>query len=481
MAIIDQKKEIFGNIAALNVLNDGIPKLPSFNSLSSISNDTNTSEFLIELLKVLAGAEAIKNIVIDTVVYRLPKVELAIKDGLKQELKEMVSCSINPVIPTWFQNGGTGVEMKVTDIDFFDMMKVNPDTLEGGLIYTDIAAGENSKDFNTYLYNTIQDPTVPKEWGNSMAGVDILETEFQETGTNDNNILKFTTSTDYSNKKLTEFNNDYIDTLTLFGEPNSIDAVTFVNLILEELFGSISSSPTIRKSKIQIKKELEIKEILDCIINSEDNNITDNFFQFDNPTLAKIDQEVNDRANGIRTLETCGNLSVQITSQSAIAAQNTIQSATTKEEEFAAVTEALNTIAEEQAIFAPNPIDSETVKSNFFTEVIQKLVRIFMTVLISPKFITLFSINHQIIYGQGSAYDGAKDFIEKNRQLVKNLSVVILEIILTMLLKAALKYLSIKLRQKFADDEIERGKIYLLRLISSLGIPPDIMKSIQNL
>lgn len=484
MAIIDQKKDIYANIGALNVLNGGMPKLPSFNSISSINNNTDSSSFLIDLIKVLAGAEKIKEILIDTVVYRLPKIEVAIKDGLKQQLKEMVSCGINPEIPAWFQNGGSGVEMKVTNIDFFDMMKVNPDTLEGGLIYTDIASGVNSKDFNTYLYNTIQDPTVPKQWGNSMAGIDILETEFQETGTNDNNILKFTTSTDYSSKKLTEFNNDYIDTLTLFGEPNSIDSATFISLILEELFGSISSAiggSGTGKSMTQVKKELEIKEILDCIINSENNNITDNFFEFDNPTLAKIDQETNDRVNGIRTLETCGNVSVQVTLKSANSANNLIVTATTKEEEFKAVTKALDDVATTQSLFVSDPIDSETVKSNFFTEIIQKLVRIFMSVIISPKFIVLFAINHQIIYGQGSSYDNAKDFIKKNTKLMKDISKIILEIILTILLKAALLILSVKLRQKFADDEIERGKIYLMRLLSSLGVPSDIMESITNL
>ena len=32
MAIVDQKREIFGSIGALNVLNDGFPKLPNFDS-----------------------------------------------------------------------------------------------------------------------------------------------------------------------------------------------------------------------------------------------------------------------------------------------------------------------------------------------------------------------------------------------------------------------------------------------------------------
>ena len=66
-----------------------------------------------------------------------------------------MSCSVNPSIPNWFKYGEDGVETKVTDIDFFNIMKVNPESLEGGLIYKDVLQGTLSTDFNTYLYNTI--------------------------------------------------------------------------------------------------------------------------------------------------------------------------------------------------------------------------------------------------------------------------------------------------------------------------------------
>jgi len=489
--IVNQKNEVFSNITALNVVNDDVPKLPEFNSEDTINNETNSSDFLVGLIKALEGAEKLKDIVVDTIVYKLPEIESLIKEGLKQELKELVACSINPAIPDWFQNGGSGVVMKVTDIDFFGMMKTNPDSVTGGLIYTDITSEVYSKDFNTYLYYSIQAPTTQNPWGNSMIGTDVLETEFQEVGVNNNNVLKFTTSAAYSNKKLTEFNNDFIDTLTLFGEPNSVDSATFISLILEQLFGSIGStsssssssslSSSTTKSTKEVKDKVEIEEILDCIINSEDDNITDNFFEFDNPTLGRLSQISNDRAKGIRRIETCGNLESQISERLAIDVYNTIKSATTKQAELEAVSNGLSDIADSQADMATNPKNRTTIKGNFFKDIINSLVRIVMTVIISPKFITLFAINHQIIYGQGSSYSNAKDFISKNRKLMKEISKVILKIILEILLKIALYQLSLKLAQKFAADEIEKGKLYLSRITNAIGVDPEILKLIAEL
>jgi hypothetical protein len=473
--IVNQKNEVFSNITALNVVNDDIPKLPDFNSEESINNETNSSDFLVGLINVLEGAEKLFTIVVDTMVYKLPKIEAEIKDGLKRDLKEMTSCSINPEIPDWFQNGGAGVVMKVTDIDFFNMMKVNPDSIVGNLTYTDISAGVNSKDFNTYLHYTIQEPTIPKQWGSSTSGVDILETKFEESGTNDNNVLKFTTSADYSNKKLTQFNNDYIDSLTLFGDPSSVNSANFMSLILEELFGSIVTTST-----PEVLYKLETKEILKCIINSEDDNITNNFFEFDNPTLAKLSQEANNRAKGIRKIVTCDDMPVQINSKLATDVYDLIKSATTKQAEVNAVKSGLDAILDLQTSTVSTK-DTITIKSSFFKDIINSFTVIIMGVIVSPKFITLFAINHQIIYGQNSNYDNAKDFISKNRKLIKKISKIILEIILSILLKIALIELSKKLKEKFAGDEIERGKLYLTRLLSAFPIDLEIVKLMTQL
>jgi len=483
MAIVDKKREVMAKLSAMTAL--AKVKKDKFNSsLQSMNNDLNSTDFLVDFTVVLVGAKALKDYIVDSISNRLPEIELAIKDGLKLELKELVSCNVNPSIPVWFQHGGSGVELKIPNIDFFDIMKTNPDSLAGSLVYTDIPSGLNSKDFNTYLYYTIQSPTTPTNWG---MGTDILESTFFETitGTTSsfpkNNIIKYTTSPAYSNKTLPEFNNDFIDTLSLFGNPFSLDSPKVISLIMEELFGSISSSSGIGKSKKQIQKELEVKEILNCIINSEDNNITDNFFTFDNPTLARIDRESNNRQNGIRELQTCDNLPVQIP-LSVVASQIIpILSAKTKADEIKLVADALDNLASIQASYASGNINKPTIKTNFFIEIIKKLQMVIMSAVITPEFISLFAINHQIIYGKGETYDGPKDFIKKNRKLVKNIAKIVLNMLLNMLLNLALLYITIRLKQKFADDQIEKVKNHVATLLSYAGVPQSVITQLNKI
>ena len=105
----------------------------------------------------------------------------------------------------------------------------------------------------------------------------------------------------------------------------------------------------------------------------------------------------------------------------------------------------MDNLADTQASFSNNPQDILTIKTDLFTEIIKKLTRIIMSLVISPKFITLFAINHRIIYGQEDGYNGAVDFIKKNRKLVKGVAEIIRNIILELLLTLVLKILMEKL------------------------------------
>ena len=75
-----------------------------------------------------------------------------------------------------------------------------------------------------------------------------------------------------------------------------------------------------------------------------------------------------------------------------------INATTSKTEEVSAIVDALNNAADVQADFASNDVNKETIRTNFFIEIVKKLQRVVMSAIITPEFITLFAINHQIIY-----------------------------------------------------------------------------------
>lgn len=479
MGVVDKKRELMSKIAAVKALaNSKKDKVSS--SYSSINNKLNSTKFLVDLISALVGAKKLKDYVVDMISYHLPEIEEAVKEGLKLELKEICSCHVNPLMPGWLRQGNAGIQIKVTDVDFFDMMKVNPTSFAGGLIYTDTAAGIGSTDFNTYLYYTIQAAGTPNsvtQWGSSVTGIDILEAEFIPNGTT-NNVIKYTTSTDYSNKNLSDFNNDFIDSLSLFGNPGSKSSSKIIASIMEDLFGSISSITN--KSKKQITSELRFLKVIDNVLETETPKIDDSAFKFDKSTIAKIDKESNDKKKGVKELKTDVITKVSVGAGVVSQSMTAIEASKNKVEEVNAVKESLDNAAQSQANSSSNEADKETIKTNFFIEIIKKLQRIVMSSIMTPEFITIFAINHQIIHGQNTSYDDPIDFIKKNRKLVRNIGKLVLNILLKLLLNLVIKELTKLLQEKLVGDKIERAKNKVSIYLSYLGVPQSVITQIRK-
>jgi hypothetical protein len=484
MAIIDDKKSILTKVSTVKKLNERTPKTSNFNSLGSVDNSTDTTKFLIDFLNILQGASKIKDVIVNIFTYELPRFESDIKTGLKKEIKKMVSCDINPSIPEWLKSDGEGIELKVDNIDFFETMKVNPTTTSGRLLFTDVPNKKNSSDFNTFLNYTIQDPNTTNSWGSSVFGngKDILNVKFIESNPNgNNNIIKINSAPGYDDKTLTDLNNDFIDSISLFGNPGSLDSKTIFNQLLEDLYSSISFSPDVNKSKKQLLKEAEIKEVLECIINSEDNVISNDFFQFSNPSIGRMANDVENKSRGIVELKTCGNLAVQILEDTAVNTDTLLDSSTSKADEAKNVSNSLDNIAKTQSNFSQNSIDKPTIELNFFIELIQNLTKIIATTLITPKFVSVFAINHQIIYGKDNPYNGGVDFIRKNKTLIKSIVKIIKNLIVAELLKLVIKNLTELLITKITFDNIEKQQNYLNVINSLITTGPKILEGVKTL
>lgn len=501
MSIYNQKKKIMGDIAALNVITEGLPKLKPTDSFSSMNNGTNSTEFLLDLVQSLIGYEELKENIVDILTRKLPELEIKIKETLKLEIKGFVCCGINPLMPDFLKSNNSGVVLKLKNIDFFEIMKTEPTSAIGSLIYGDVNSGLNSTDFNTFLYSNIElnkSETTPNggtvsAWGTSVSGSDILDLKFSPVGPTVqtalspitiNNIIKINANSNYDNKTLTDFNNDFIDSITLFGLPNSIDGSKILNNIIDNLFGTMSVE--IGKTKSQLKKEAEINEVLNCILNSDENDvIDDSYFEFDNQQLTKIDISVNNRKNGIRVLETCGNLPTSIPIDTLLSVNDTLSASTQNttnqiESKVKAMNDAINQLADESASNSI-AINVPTIKINFILDLIKDMMKSMINIILSPKLMTLFSLNYKIIYGIAQDFDGPIDFMKKNKQLIIGISKIILEQITKMLLTLALKYIAKKLAKKYSQDKIEQGKNYVAQILSLIGVSPEIIRQIQNL
>lgn len=492
MSVFDQKKKVMANVASLNVITEGLPKFNLKDSFASMTNSGNATDFLLDLIQSLIGYEELKTNIIDVFTRKLPEIESEIKNALKIELKGFVSCGVNPSIPAWLRSTGAGVTLKLKNIDFFEVTKTDPTSPFGFLIYSDFNSGLNSTDFNTFLYSNIsQNKTdfspnggTASPWGSVTSGTDIIDLKFSPVGTTTNNIIKINANANYDNKTLTEFNNAFIDSISLFGDPNNIDGTKILNAIIDNLFGTVSVN--IGKTKKQLKKEAEINEVLDCILNSDDDDvIDDNYFTFDNAQLTKIEISSNNRKNGVKILETCGNLPTTIDIKTLMDVNKEISGATIgatnpQEAKAKAMADAIDKLADNQAEVGRS-IDVPTIKLNFILDLVKNFVKSIINIILSPKLMTLFGLNFKILYGIISEYDGPMDFMKKNKELIKKISKTVLEQIIKMLLALAIKYITAKLAEKYAGDVIEQAKNYVAQLLSLIGVSPDIIRQVQGL
>ena len=504
MAIKDKKKEVMGKISALNKLTDkgnnrvdGVKSKINGNEKAINNKKNNPMEFITNLSLAITSFEDLKKEFTDLIANQLPKTELIIKNELKKQLKEIVSCNINPSIPNWLKT--TGIDLRINHLDFYHMFKSAPTSVGGSMIYNDSAAGLNSTDLNTFLYNVIDNNriatsanSVAYPWGTSTVNKQLLDVKFYPNGTitdasgvvtSTTNIFNFKVNPASTNMKLTEFNEALIDSISLFGKSGS-DKV--INKLMQDMFGTLNKS--IPKPKAQLIEEEKMRKSLECIINSE-NEVDDSFFTFSNEDLVLIDREANNKKKGIRVLECCQQNILTLTTDDLLVAQADIQDSvnnpppgfTSETAKIASVSRTLDNLSTKAIGISIDPIDFSNLKVNFILDMIKNYATSLVSFVLSPKLITVFAINHQLIYGQGTVYKDGIDFMEKNKKILKEIAKSILKIIIKLLLTLIIKKLTKKIGEKIKDDTIEKNKAFVKQLSILSGIPNAMQLMVNNL
>tara|TARA_R110000850_G_scaffold84244_8_gene180832 strand:+ start:25201 stop:26643 length:1443 start_codon:yes stop_codon:yes gene_type:complete len=479
MDITQEKSDVFGQIAALRVSTEGFPITSISNSIPSITQATNSLNFLTDLVKALTGFEALKESLVDILTHNLDEIELDIKQALKKSLKSMVSCSVNPSIPDFFINDG--ITLELDKIDYLDMFKIDPTTSEGALLYNDVNQGLNSTDFNTYLYNVIQGGGATSPWGLQTTNHDILEIKFDEQGSNGepNNSLSIKPSSYYANnKKLPDLNNDYIDSIQLF------NSAKLINNIIESIFGVVSVQTD--KDSEQIKNEIRIEDIVNRIINTDDEIIIDDsYYTFSNEQLSSIDYRAELRRNGMRVVTTCGNApsTLSFDTLSSLNAQLDVLEAqpTTPqlmEEISIVVREGLDNLADESAEGVGNQ-DRLTIKLSFIEEMLKQLMTAIVNVILSPKLAVILAVNHAIIYGE--AFTDTEDFMKKNSVLLTSVLNTIRDAVVVILMAVVLKEIKKLVTDNIQKTQIEKTKYKKAQVASLVGVPTDILRQLSGL
>lgn len=472
MSILDKKRKIFGNIAAAKTLTESMPKLKLSSSMPSINNNGDSITFLTDLIKSLIGYSALIKAVVDILTHSIDDIELEIKKSLKTELKSIVSCGIDPSLPLFIKStSSTGIVIEVKKIDFLNLMKVDPVSISGKLMYDDSNGGLSSTDFNTFLYAVIQDEGNTHTWNNIL---DFTFVSLDPNGINPNNSLIIKANSTYDTKTLNDLNNNFIDSLKLF------NTQSLINKIIDIVFGSISFN--LGKTRKQLEAEGKINSVIDKIVNSDTNeSISDSYFVFDNEEISNIEIQADDRKKGIVKVNASTTFDASIPEETLSVFNNEMGTAVTTQDKKEVLTKNLDSMANQTTNNSTNPQDKQSIKLNFIQEIVNTLIKSIVGVILSPKVVLIFLVNFKIIYGADANFTDGVDFIKKNKTLFKQIIKKITMIIIQFLLTIVLKRISELASEAQVKKQIDKGKNKIAQLLSLIGVPQEAIRIIKGL
>lgn len=131
MASIDTAKAMIDKVLTIMEIMLVSPSL-------SINFSTNPVGYLIQLLKHLSiTREEIETFLADFLIYVIPTLEISVKAILLTNLKNLISCSVDPRIPEKYRKQHKviedtntsqeyGIDINIESIDFMDKLSINP-------------------------------------------------------------------------------------------------------------------------------------------------------------------------------------------------------------------------------------------------------------------------------------------------------------------------------------------------------------------
>jgi hypothetical protein len=447
------KLKVVSDIMAFKASCDGFPNLKLSNSLPSINKLLDVVAFLMDLIKTIVGLEALKDKLINMLSYEMEGFELAIKKVLKTLIKEVFSCNISPTIPIDLIT--TGIDVDLSRIDFFNILKVDPDSVEGSILF-----GDPNKDFNYFLSDTVQLGT-PNNWKN------LLIVTYSPTGIVDgevkNDVINIKIDPSYTNKSVFTFLNKFIDSIRFLPEANTVPN------IINTVFGTVSSAAG--KNFITLKQEAEFETLMTKILSNYDDTqveLDNTFIEFSNEERFKIDQRALELQSGTVILKECEYAPSTVNLTSIQDLLTSLSGATTSGERKTILTKHLKIMADEST----QNVGDENKKLGeltFFLNLIKGLILVILKSIAGPAMILIFCIYLKLAYNTLN-FNDLKEFIKTNLKFYLDM---VKKIIIETIQKTLLSFLFNVLKEliicNFTKNFKQTQKQYQLSLAGLSG------------
>ena len=240
MSLSDDKKNIFTTIGSYTSVIQATKTPDTTNLFPSVNNKKDIVPFMLDILKVVAGTDALQSLTGELFSKFVDKIEPEMKSALKNQV---IQYNAGDNLPSYFASGN-GVRVKVKDIDISGKFKTNPTSQAGQLLY------DNSKpNFDSSVYDAIKN-------GNSNFGV----LHMSHNAITDELVLKGNITPD--TPTIGTWLNKHIDNLTI------IDKKEFVSKVMNKIYGTITKNQG--RTINDAHNELVVNQLIDQLINGDD-------------------------------------------------------------------------------------------------------------------------------------------------------------------------------------------------------------------
>jgi uncharacterized membrane protein YvlD (DUF360 family) len=466
MGTFEQKSDVLNQIAALKSVNTDFPKLKKNKSLKSLNaKKKQTIEFIKDVIDILVGIEEFKDELVRFLTYQSPAIEGALKLGLKSILKSKFSCSTDATIPSFLIDGfGTGFNIAVKQVDFFSILKVDPNSVGGKLIY-----GSISQDLNAYLYDVLQ--------GNVGTWKNLIIVSYQQQGIVDGkmktNVFNVKIDSSWNGRTVNDFINAFLDAIIILTIP------VFINKVFDMTYGSVSNLLKFNKKTVSADVELEIlvQKIIDF---TETVEINDSYFDFTKDEIDFFEERVEERVSGKKILKECDFVSSSIDVNDIVDLNEQLNNASTLIEIKDIITNKFNTLAN-QATDNVGDENKAFGKNNFFKGFLLGIVKALANLLFAPKTMMLI-IGYFKIVSNTIGFTTFGEFLRENRQLIIDLvKKVLLPIVIKFLMKILTKHLTKLVEKELVEKNKEKIKNQITIIKSLLGISNETLGLLTSL
>lgn len=233
MSILDQKQSILNTLNAYSSFLQQ-PDVNYRQIFSSVNNKNDTTAFILDIIKSVAGVDGLKESIGGMFTDVLSNSEDKIKVALKKHVTQL---NFDSLVPVNFTNNGITVPVK--DIDIRNKFRINPESDSGKLIYKDNDIYQQN--FDNVLYNAAQSPNT--DFLITNMGIKLNFNDVSETI----NIKPIANN----NLKIGELFNNYIDNAQLL---NKSEVIT--NL-MDSIYGTFSKKNNRTKEEIITNKKIQ--------------------------------------------------------------------------------------------------------------------------------------------------------------------------------------------------------------------------------